>query len=67
MLKVFSREFCPFFLVKIMKLFHNREIAFAFFKFSFGDDSEGTVRLCCVAVQLLAAEGLRHSAQDLLS
>ncbi|KAF7142568.1 hypothetical protein RHSIM_Rhsim05G0178700 [Rhododendron simsii] len=68
-LKVFSQNFCPFLLVEIMKLFGNRQISFAFFKFySSGDDySEGTVRACCMAAHLLAAEGLRPSAQDLLS
>ncbi|KAL7258510.1 hypothetical protein ACSBR1_004609 [Camellia fascicularis] len=67
LLKGFSRNFCPYFLVQIMKLFENRQIAFAFFKFSFGDDSKETLRSCCLAAHLLAAGGLRFFAQDLLS
>ncbi|KAI8022417.1 Pentatricopeptide repeat-containing protein [Camellia lanceoleosa] len=67
LLKGFSRNFCPYFLVNIMKLFENRQIAFAFFKFSFGDDSEETLRSSCLVAHLLAAGGLRFLAQDLLS
>ncbi|KAM1027596.1 hypothetical protein ACFX2G_041223 [Malus domestica] len=49
-LKGFSRGFCPFFLVKVMKLLGCRETAFGFFKLAFRDDSEGIVRRsCCIA------------------
>uniref|UniRef100_A0A9I9CNQ7 Pentatricopeptide repeat-containing protein n=1 Tax=Cucumis melo TaxID=3656 RepID=A0A9I9CNQ7_CUCME len=66
-LKGLSRNFCPFLLVKIMKLFECRETAFAFFKLAFKDDSEETVKSCCVLAHLLAAEQLRFLAQDIVS
>ncbi|GMY22963.1 pentatricopeptide repeat-containing protein At1g12620-like isoform X2 [Fagus crenata] len=66
-LKAFSRDFCPVFLVKILKLFRTRETAFAFFKFAFRDGSDATVRSCCIAAHILAAEDLRFLAQDVVS
>ncbi|CAJ1939579.1 unnamed protein product [Sphenostylis stenocarpa] len=66
-LKVFSLRFCPFFLVKIMKMFDTRHAAFAFFKLAFGDNSEETVRLSCVAAHVLSAQGLQLLAQDMVS
>uniref|UniRef100_A0A2N9GS64 non-specific serine/threonine protein kinase n=1 Tax=Fagus sylvatica TaxID=28930 RepID=A0A2N9GS64_FAGSY len=66
-LKAFSRDFCPIFLVKILKLFRTRETAFAFFKFAFRDGSDATVRSCCIAAHILAAEDLRFLAQDVVS
>ncbi|GMN48268.1 hypothetical protein TIFTF001_017445 [Ficus carica] len=66
-LKGFSREFRPCFLVNIMKLLGTRETAFAFFKVAFRDDSDRIVESCCVAAQILAAEDLQFLAQDMVS
>nr|XP_027108923.1 putative pentatricopeptide repeat-containing protein At2g02150 [Coffea arabica] len=56
---------CPYLLVEILKLFENREVSFAFFKFC--DASEFIVQSCCIVAHVLAAEGLRLMAQDVLS
>ncbi|KAJ1385202.1 Tetratricopeptide-like helical domain superfamily [Sesbania bispinosa] len=68
-LKGFSLRFCPFFLVKIMKLLETRDAAFAFFKLAFGNnhDTEEIARLCCIAAHVLAAQNLQLLAQDVVS
>eukprot|EP00257_Ricinus_communis_P027020 XP_025014434.1 putative pentatricopeptide repeat-containing protein At1g09680 isoform X2 [Ricinus communis] len=66
-LKSFSQKFCPFFLVKIMKLLESRQSAFAFFKLAFQNDSDATVHSCCIAAHILAAESLQLLAQDVIS
>ncbi|XP_019424577.1 PREDICTED: pentatricopeptide repeat-containing protein At1g62914, mitochondrial-like isoform X2 [Lupinus angustifolius] len=68
-LKGFSLRFCPFFLVKIMKLLETREAAFAFFKLALGEnyDSGEIVHLCCTAAHVLAAQKLQLYAQDMVS
>nr|XP_027124300.1 pentatricopeptide repeat-containing protein At1g09900-like [Coffea arabica] len=58
---------CPYLLVEILKLFENREVSFAFFKLVFCDASEFIVQSCCIVAHVLAAEGLRLMAQDVLS
>lgn len=66
-LQGFSREFCPCFLVKIMKMLDSRETAFSFFKFVFRDDSDRFVRSCGLAALFFAAENLQFYAQDVVS
>ncbi|KAI3498397.1 hypothetical protein L1887_34171 [Cichorium endivia] len=66
-LKDFSCDFCPFLLVKIMTQFGNRQGAFAFFKFVFREESDRIVKSCCVACHVLAMQGFRIIAQDVLS
>lgn len=66
-LKAFSQKFCPYFLVKVMKLLETRETAFAFFKLVVCDDSESTIRSCCIAAHIFAAEDLRLLAQDVVT
>lgn len=66
-LRGFSHNFCPFFLVKIMKLLESRETAFAFFKVAFCDDSESVIRSSCVAAHILAVDSLRFLAQDIVT
>ncbi|KAG8391462.1 hypothetical protein BUALT_Bualt01G0190300 [Buddleja alternifolia] len=63
----FSRSFCPFSLVEIMKLLVDRNVGFAFFKFTFCDVSDRVVLQSCMAVDLLVAEDLRLLAQDVLA
>ncbi|MCD7460062.1 hypothetical protein HAX54_042762 [Datura stramonium] len=50
-----------------MKLFDDREVAFAFFKYVLQDYSESTMKSCCISAHLLAAGELRLLAQDILS
>lgn len=66
-LNLFSMNFCPYLLVKILRLLGDRETAFSFFKFSFCDDSEESVLSCCLACHVLAREGSRYLAQDMIT
>ncbi|XP_050237073.1 pentatricopeptide repeat-containing protein At1g63400-like isoform X1 [Mercurialis annua] len=67
LLKGFSHNFCPSFLVNIMRLLDNRQTAFAFFKFVFHIHSDASVHSYCSAAHLLAAEDLQLLAQDVIS
>ncbi|OVA06879.1 Pentatricopeptide repeat [Macleaya cordata] len=68
LLKGFSLGFCPFVLVRIMKFFNDHRSALAFFKFAFeDDDSESSIRSCCIVAHLFAAQKLRYLSQDVLS
>ncbi|KAK1401510.1 Pentatricopeptide repeat-containing protein [Heracleum sosnowskyi] len=66
-LNLFSKNFCPYLLVKILRLLGDRETAFSFFKFSFCDDSDENVFSCCLACHVLAREGSRYLAQDMIT
>ncbi|CAI9102087.1 OLC1v1000293C5 [Oldenlandia corymbosa var. corymbosa] len=66
LLKGFSTRFCPYLLVDILKLFDDRQAAFAFFKLVFADSSEVMVQSCCLSAHLLLSESFRLTAQDLL-
>ncbi|KAJ8450055.1 hypothetical protein Cgig2_033249 [Carnegiea gigantea] len=68
LLVAFSLKFCPYLLVEIMKSLYSRQTAFAFFKvaLAFQDDSDNTIKTCCLAAHLLAAEDMRFLAQDVI-
>ncbi|KAL5059321.1 hypothetical protein RYX36_030925 [Vicia faba] len=67
-LKAFSLRFCPYFLVKIMKLLNTPDADFAFFKLAFSNyESDEILRSCCISAHVLSAQSRQLLAQDMIS
>ncbi|KAL1535812.1 beta-amylase [Salvia divinorum] len=62
-----SRGFSPVAIAEIMVSLQERQVAFAFFKYAFRDQSDFLVRCCCVVVHSLVAKDFRQLAQDVLT